>query len=181
MDTSEPALFKLLILQIPNLISIFRRLCILSKKSVQVRDSLKYFVSNFLWWRVVSPTPNPQAGGLPLSAVHGWLFNIFAATLHSWGPFPPPATRRRAVLWWQRTHLTRVCNHIKQQSRNKKYAVKLHWQADTVNKRKKKLFLFLGPYVPDKATASESVKLADWSLETVKFYLEQQNAYSHRI
>ena len=34
---------------------------------------------------VVSTSPNPQAGGPPLSADHDCLFNLFAATLHKGG------------------------------------------------------------------------------------------------
>jgi hypothetical protein len=45
------------------------------KKSVQVRGFLWFFVTSlFLRWGVVSPTPNPQAGGLPLSALRECLF-----------------------------------------------------------------------------------------------------------
>jgi hypothetical protein len=40
--------------------SIFRSLDRLCKESVQVRGSVRFFVTRlFLWWRVVSPTPNP--------------------------------------------------------------------------------------------------------------------------
>jgi hypothetical protein len=41
----------------------------------------------FLRWTVISPTPNPQAGGPPLVVVCGCLFNIFASTLYSWRQF----------------------------------------------------------------------------------------------
>jgi hypothetical protein len=41
-----------------------------------------------------------------LSAVRDCLFNIFAATLHTWRVFPQSATWGRAMLWWQGTHLT---------------------------------------------------------------------------
>ena len=34
---------------------------------------------------VVSTSPNPQAGGSPLSAIHDCLFKLFAATLHFGG------------------------------------------------------------------------------------------------
>jgi hypothetical protein len=71
-----------------NLISIFCSLGRLSKESVQVWGSVRFFVTSlFLWWRVVSPSPNPQAGGLPLLSVRGCLFNIFAANLHGWRSF----------------------------------------------------------------------------------------------
>jgi hypothetical protein len=36
--------------------------------------------------------------------VNDWLFNTFTATLRIWRPFPPSATRGRAMTWWQRTH-----------------------------------------------------------------------------
>jgi hypothetical protein len=42
----------------------------------------------------------------PLSALRDCLFNIFAATLHSWSASPPSATWGRTVSWWQGTHLT---------------------------------------------------------------------------
>jgi hypothetical protein len=57
----EPTLYKLLIFHNLNLISIFHPLGCLSKESVQVRGSLRMFVTNlFSRWRVVSPTPYPQ-------------------------------------------------------------------------------------------------------------------------
>jgi hypothetical protein len=39
-----------------------------------------------LRWGVVSTSSNPQARGLPLSAVRDCLFNIFAAILRIWRP-----------------------------------------------------------------------------------------------
>jgi hypothetical protein len=36
----------------------------------------------------------------PLPFVRCWLFNIYAATLHSWRP-PPSASWGRAMLWCQ--------------------------------------------------------------------------------
>jgi hypothetical protein len=44
--------------------------------------------------------------GHPLSALRDCLFSIFAAALHTWRPSPPSATWRRAMPWWQGTHLT---------------------------------------------------------------------------
>jgi len=38
----------------------------------------------------------------PLSAVHDCFFNIFAATLHTWRPSPPSASRGRALPLWQK-------------------------------------------------------------------------------
>jgi hypothetical protein len=45
---------------------------------------------HFLRWEVVITSPNPQAGGPPLSAVGDCLFKISAATLHIWRPFLHP-------------------------------------------------------------------------------------------
>ena len=45
----------------------------------------------FLQCQVVSLMSNPN-----WSAVHGYLFNIFAANLHIWRPTPPSATRGNA-------------------------------------------------------------------------------------
>jgi len=52
----------------------------------------------FLRSAVVSTSPNPQAGGPPLSAIRGCLFNIFAATLHI-GGHSSIATWGRAMPW----------------------------------------------------------------------------------
>jgi hypothetical protein len=72
---SEPALYILLTFEVPNLISIFFHLGCLSKESVWIRGFLWSFVTSlFLWWRVVSPTPNPQAGGPPLIGCPRLLF-----------------------------------------------------------------------------------------------------------
>jgi hypothetical protein len=91
----------------PPLVPILRqiRLGRLCKESIQVRNFLWSFVTNlFLWWGVVSPTPKLEDH--PLSAVRDCLFNIFAATLHTWRPSPPSATWGRAMPWWQGTNLT---------------------------------------------------------------------------
>jgi hypothetical protein len=40
----------------------------------------------FLTWVVVSPPPNPKLEDHPLLAVRDYLFNIFAATLHTRRP-----------------------------------------------------------------------------------------------
>jgi hypothetical protein len=55
----EPALYKLLTFHVPNLISIFRRLGRLSKKSVQVRGSLEVFVTS-LFFTVKGCKPHTQ-------------------------------------------------------------------------------------------------------------------------
>ena len=46
----------------------------------------EYFLTIFfLRGGIVSASPNPQAGGPPLSSVRDFLFNLFAATLHIGG------------------------------------------------------------------------------------------------
>jgi hypothetical protein len=83
----EPALYKLLTFNNPNLISIFRRLSCLSKESVQVRRLYFVFRNKFIFYGegLLAPRPTPK-----LSFVRGCLFNTFAATLHSWRPFLHP-------------------------------------------------------------------------------------------
>jgi hypothetical protein len=81
--TSEPDLYKLLTFQVPNLISVFRRLDNLSKESISVRGSCVFFINLFfLRWGVVSPTPNPQAGGPHLVVRPRRLIQY----IHSWRP-----------------------------------------------------------------------------------------------
>jgi hypothetical protein len=55
---------------------------------------------------LLAPRPTPKLGDHPLSAVRDFLFNIFAATLHTWRMSRPPATWGRAMQSWQGTHLT---------------------------------------------------------------------------
>jgi hypothetical protein len=54
----------------------------------------------------LTPSSTPRLEDHPLLFVRGCLFYTFAATLHSWRPFPPSATWGRAILWWQETYLT---------------------------------------------------------------------------
>jgi hypothetical protein len=60
----------------------------------------------FYGGELLAPRPTPKLEGHLLSAVRDSLFDIFAAALHVWRPSPPSATWRRAVPWWQGTHLT---------------------------------------------------------------------------
>jgi hypothetical protein len=53
----------------------------------------------FLWWRVVSPTPNPQAGGPPLVVCPQRAYSMYLQPT-SIAP-PVSATRERATLWRQ--------------------------------------------------------------------------------
>jgi hypothetical protein len=76
---SEPALYMLLTF---HLVSIFFRVGRLSKESIQVQGLFWMFVTIlFLWWAVVSPTPNPQAGDHPMPAVRNCLLNTFLPLL----------------------------------------------------------------------------------------------------
>jgi hypothetical protein len=75
----------------------------LSKEYDQVRGFLWSFVTS---GEMLAPRWTPKLEGHPLSAVRDCLFNIFAATLHTWRAPPPSATWERAMLWWQGTHLT---------------------------------------------------------------------------
>jgi hypothetical protein len=42
---------------------------------------------NFYGAELLAPHVTPKLEDHPLSAVHDYLFHIFAATLHIWGPF----------------------------------------------------------------------------------------------
>jgi len=48
---------------------------------------------------LLTPRPTSKLEDYPLSVVRNYLFNIFAATLHTWRPSPPSATFGRAMLW----------------------------------------------------------------------------------
>jgi hypothetical protein len=90
-----------------NLISTFFRLGCLSKESVQIRSFLWSFVTSiFLRWGVVARSLTLKLEDHPLSAVRECLFNIFAATLHTWRASPHSAAWWRVMHWWQGTHLT---------------------------------------------------------------------------
>jgi hypothetical protein len=84
---SEPALYRLLTFQVPNLIYLF--LCLgRTKVSVQVRGFVcEYFVTKirFNSEELLAPRPTTKLENHPLSAVRDWFFNIFAATLHIGG------------------------------------------------------------------------------------------------
>jgi hypothetical protein len=90
LDTiiTESALCKFLTFHNPNLTSIFGRFRRLSK------DPRLYFIFrnkfNFCGEGLLAPRPTPKLEVRPLSFVRGCLFNIFAATLHSWRPFLCP-------------------------------------------------------------------------------------------
>jgi hypothetical protein len=86
---SEPALYRLLTFQVPNLVSLFRCL-VRIKVSVQVRGFVcEYFVTNirFHGEELLAPTRKPNVEDHPFLAVRDCLFNIFAATPHTGGRF----------------------------------------------------------------------------------------------
>jgi hypothetical protein len=60
-----------------------------TKFSVQVWSLKKYFVTSWVFHgeELLAPRPTPNLEDHPLSAVRGWLFSIFAGTLHIWWPF----------------------------------------------------------------------------------------------
>jgi hypothetical protein len=98
----EPTLYKLLTFPNPNPISIFCRLGCLSKESIQVLGSFWIFVTNlfFLRWRVVSPTPNPQAWRTTPCCLSAAAYSIYSQ-LRSIAGGRSSATWGCAMLWWQ--------------------------------------------------------------------------------
>jgi hypothetical protein len=95
---------------------VVKRYCKIRNNLLHVDGTIKYcsvihilyILSNkyVLRWGLLTPRPTTKLEGHPLSAVRDCLFNIFAAVLHIWSPSPLSATRGRAMLWWQWTHLT---------------------------------------------------------------------------
>jgi hypothetical protein len=100
----EPGLYKFLTFHVPTLMSIFLRLVRLSKESIQVRGLYNFFC--FLWWGVVSPTANPQAGG-PSIVIFPWLLIEY---IHGYSPLlyavPPSASEVSPCCGDKRAHLT---------------------------------------------------------------------------
>jgi hypothetical protein len=81
----EPALYRLLTVHNPNLISMFCQLGRLSKESAQVRGSAGIGVTYIFYGeRLLAPRPTPKLEDHPLSFVRDCVFSIFPAILHSW-------------------------------------------------------------------------------------------------
>jgi hypothetical protein len=80
----------------------------LSKKSAQARDLLWHFVTSLFLYgeELLAPRTSQKLEDHSLSADRDCLFNIFAATLHIWGPSPPSTTWGRSMPWRQGTHAT---------------------------------------------------------------------------
>jgi hypothetical protein len=55
----------------------------------------------WLWWGVVSISPNPQAGGSPLLSCAQLLIQYICSYLPNLEDVPPSVTWERAMLWWQ--------------------------------------------------------------------------------
>jgi hypothetical protein len=84
------SLWKLLIFQVPYLLSLFRCLVIYPKNpSIQVQVLFRLFVTSLFFYceGLLVPRPSPKLEDNPLSFVCGCLLNIFTATLHSWRLF----------------------------------------------------------------------------------------------
>jgi hypothetical protein len=93
---------------VPNLISIFRCLGRFAKNP-SWSEAVWYVSQQVIVFTVVGCYPSRPTTKLedhPVSAVRDCLFNIFAATLYIWRPFPASATGGRAMSLWQGTHLT---------------------------------------------------------------------------
>ena len=87
----QPAPYRLLTFQVPNVISLLH--CLVRTKICPVQslslllfcNKIHFDVENFL-----APRPTPKLVYYPLSAVRNCFFNIFAATLHTGGQFLHP-------------------------------------------------------------------------------------------
>jgi hypothetical protein len=96
LSVREPALYKLLTFHVRNPLFIRPGLRLFWK----FRNKLIFYGVGLL-----SPGPKSKLQDHPLSAVRGCLFNIFAATFHSWRAFLPSTTWGQAMLWCQGDHL----------------------------------------------------------------------------
>jgi hypothetical protein len=72
--------------------SIIQRISPCPSLLVNFRNKIIFYGEELL-----APRPTPKLDDHLLSAVCYCLFNIFAATLHIWRPFPPSATWGRAM------------------------------------------------------------------------------------
>jgi hypothetical protein len=96
---SGSSLYRVLIFHVPYLISVFLSLGRLSKESAELRGLVTFRNNYFLLRRVVSPTPNHQAGGPTRVGCPRLLIQY----IRSYPPYleapPPSATRGRAMPW----------------------------------------------------------------------------------
>ena len=100
---SEPALYRLLTFQVPNLMSFFRYLCG-SEVSVRIRDlTYECFITRYIFTLRrfnTSPKPPPSWRTTPcrLSATNSSIYSHLPSILEAG---PPYATWGRAMPWWQ--------------------------------------------------------------------------------
>jgi hypothetical protein len=100
--TSEPALYKLLTFQVPNLISIFRRLSSLPKK---IRPSAKLsmnFRNNLIFYgeRLLAPIPQPASWSTTPCRLSSGAYSMHSQLLSIAGGRPSnhnPRTRHAVV------------------------------------------------------------------------------------
>jgi hypothetical protein len=81
---SEPALYRLLTFQVPNLMSLFHSL------GRNIPNMMRFYGEELL-----APRPNPKLEDHPLSASRDCIFNIFAAALDIGGRSSIPNLRTR--------------------------------------------------------------------------------------
>jgi hypothetical protein len=74
---------------IPSQLQKFHCFGFLSKESVQVQGSMKFFVTNLFFYNegLLAPRPTPKLEDHPLSFFRGCLFIIFATNFQSLRPF----------------------------------------------------------------------------------------------
>ena len=88
---SNRGLYRLFTFHVPNFMSL--SLCLQRiERWVQVRGLEKYFITSLSSYdqELLALHSNPKIKEHPLSVVRDCLFNIFAATLQTWGPFLRP-------------------------------------------------------------------------------------------
>jgi hypothetical protein len=111
----EPALYRFLTFQVPNLMSLFRCLG-RTKVSVQVQGFVcGYFIIKHIL-TVVSTSPNPQAGGLPLAGCPRLLIQYIRSYAPYRRPFLHPQPEdtpcrgdRDPLITWT-FHINTTCN-----------------------------------------------------------------------
>jgi hypothetical protein len=118
---SEPALYKLLIFHVQNLMFIFCCLGRLSRESIQIGGSVNCSVARLLC-KVRGCLPHvkpPKLEEQAFSFVCGCLFNILAATLQCWRPSFHPQPEDAPCCGDKGSHITWILRTI----RNKIYSV----------------------------------------------------------
>jgi hypothetical protein len=101
-SVSEPALYKLLPFQVPNLMSLFRCLG-RTKLSVQVRGFVcKCFLTNIGLHseELLTTCPNPSWRTTPCR-LYASAYSIYSKLPSILVAVPPSANRGLAMLWWQ--------------------------------------------------------------------------------